>query len=241
MTALSKNARIAGLLYIVGSLLGIVRLVYIPSVLLVHGNPAATANNIASHELLFRLGIVSYLLCSALWIFVTLALYRLFKGVDKPLAVLMVILGSLVVTPIFFVNAINDVGALLFAGGTDFLSVIDKAHREAFVMLFLNLHHQLDLANGIFWGLWLIPLGLLAYRSRFLPRFLGIWLVVACFAYLADSFTGLLCPVYQPTVFKFAQPVQFAEVVFMLWLMLVGAKPQPALHTTPSTAATVES
>jgi len=86
MTSLAKNARVAGLLYILSSLFGIVRLIYIPSTLLVSENAAATTNNIARHELLFRFGIVSYLLCSALWIFVAFALYRLLKGVDQTLA-----------------------------------------------------------------------------------------------------------------------------------------------------------
>src|SRR5215469_15328996 len=223
MTSLSKNARVAGLLYIVSSLFGVVRLIYIPNTLILPGNAAATTNNIANHEMLFRFGIVSYMLCSALWIFVTLALYRLLKGVDQTLAVLMVILGSLVVTPIFFINTVNDAAALLFAGGADFLSVFDKAQREALVMLFLNLHHQLDLAID-FWGLWLIPFGLLVYRSRFLPRILGVWLMIACFAYLALSFTCLLFPVYEDKVWKFAQPVLFAEVAIMLWLAIMGAR-----------------
>lgn len=223
MTPLSKNARIAGLLYIVGSLFGIVRLVYIPTTLVVHGNAAATVSNITAHEALFRFGIVSYLLCGALWIFVTLALYRLFKGVDQTLAVLTVILGSLMVTPIFFVNTVNDAAALLFARGGDFLSVFDKPQRDAFTMLFLNLHHQLDLAINL-WGVWLIPFGLLVYRSRFLPRLLGVWLIVACFAYLALSFSGFLFPAYEGKVWKFAQPVLFAEVAIMLWLTIMGAK-----------------
>ena len=171
--------------------------------------------------MLFRFGIVSYLLCSALWIFVTLALYRLLRGVDQTLAVLMVILANLVVVPAFFVNTVNDVAALLFARGADFLSVFDKAQREAWVMLFLSLHHQLDLAID-FWGLWLIPFGLLVYRSRFLPRILGVWLLVACFAYLALTFAGLLFPAYEDRVFKFAQPVLFAEVAIMLWLVIMG-------------------
>src|SRR5258708_17468319 len=111
---LSKNARVAGLLYLLGSLFGIVRLIYVPNTLFVYGNATATAKNIAQHELLFRFGIVSYLLCAALWIFVTLALYRLFKAVNQALPVLMVILGSLMVTPIFFVNTVNDAAALLF-------------------------------------------------------------------------------------------------------------------------------
>lgn len=222
MTSLSKNARVAGLLYILSSLFGMVRLIYVPNVLFVHGNAAATASNIAGHELLFRFGIVSYLVCNALWIFVMLALYQLLKGVDQALAAVMVIL-SLMVTPISFVNIANDIAALLFARGADFLSVFDKAQREALVMLFLNLHHQLDLAWELL-GVSFIPFGLLVYRSRFLPRILGVWLMIASFAYMALSFTGLLFPGYEDKVIRFAQPVLFAEVALMLWLAIMGVK-----------------
>jgi len=224
MTLLSKNARVAGLLYIVASVIGAVRLIYIPEALFVHGDAAATANNIASHETLFRLGIVSGLLSAALFIFVTLALYRLLKEVDRELAVLMVILGSLMPVPIFFINSMTDAAALLFARGADFLSVIDKPQRDAFVRLFLNLHHQLDLANAIFWGLWLLPLGLLIYRSRFLPRFLGPWLMLECFAWLAFSFAGFLRPGSEDKVFTYSQPLMFAELATMFWLAIMGAK-----------------
>ena len=224
MTPLSKNARVAGLLYIVFSIFGVVRLIYIPNHLFVDGNAAATATNIAAHESLFRFGIVSYLLAAGGWIFVTLALYRLLKGVDQSLAVLMVILGGLVVVPISFLNAVNDVAALLFARGADFLSVFDKPQRNAFVTLFLRLHHHGDLANEIFWGLWLIPLGLLVYRSRFLPRFLGLWLMAGCLGYLAQSFTGFLLPQYEDKVFTYAQPFTISELAFMLWLVIMGAK-----------------
>jgi hypothetical protein len=224
MTSLSKNARVAGLLYILASVVGVARLMYIPSALIVHGNAAATANNIAAHESLLRLGIVSELLTSTLWIFVPLALYRLLKEVDQGLAVLMVILGSLMQVPIFFINSVTDAAALLFARGGVFLSVFDKPQRDAFVRLFLNLHHHLDLANAIFWGLWLLPFGLLVYRSRFLPRFLGVWLMIACFAWLAFSFSGLLLPAYEDRVFTIGQPFALGEVVTMLWLVIMGAK-----------------
>jgi hypothetical protein len=226
MTSISKNARIAGLLYIVASAVGFVRLAYIPKALFVQGNAAATATNIAAHESLFRLGFVSELVGGVLWLFVPLALYRLLKGVDRGLAVVMVILGSLMPVPIFFVNMVTDAAALLFARGADFLSVFDKPQREAFATLFLNLHHQLDLANMIFWGLWLLPFGLLVYRSCFLPRFLGVWLMAACFAWLALSFTGLLVPAYEGTVYTITQPVVFGEVATMLWLVIMGAKEQ---------------
>jgi len=198
--------------------------------LIVHGNAAATANNIAGHELLFRFGIVSYLLCNALWIFVIMALYRLLKGVDQAIAALLVVIG-LMATPISFVNSANDIAALLFARG-DFLSVFDKAQREALVMLFLNLHHQLDLAWQLL-GVFFIPFGLLVYKSRFLPRILGVWLIVACFAYLALSLTGLLFPAYEDKVIKFAQPVLFAEVAIMLWLAIMGVS-EKRLTTTSS-------
>jgi hypothetical protein len=224
---LSKNSRVAGLLYLLGSLFGIVRLLYVPKKLFVYGNAAATANNIAGHESLFRFGMVSYLLCGALWIFVTLALYRLLKGVNQALAVLMVILGSVVVVPIFFVNTVNDAAALLLVRGGGYLSVFDKPQSDALARLFLDLHHQLDLANEIFWGLWLIPFGLLVYRSRFLPRILGVWLIIACFGYLALSLTGLLFPDYEDQVSNIAQPLLLAELATMLWLLIMGATEKP--------------
>jgi hypothetical protein len=226
MTSLSKNARVAGLLYILFSVFGVVRLIYIPNKLFVTGNATATANNIAAHETLFRFGIVSYLLCAAGWIFVTLALYRLLKVVDQGVAVLMVLLGSLMPVPIFFLNAVNDAAALQLARGADFLNVFDKPQRDAFALLFLRLHHQGDLVNEIFWGLWLLPFGWLVYKSRFLPRILGIWLMLGCFGYLANSFTGLLSPLYEAKVFAYTQPLIIGELAVMLWLAIMGAKEQ---------------
>ena len=223
MTSLSKNARIAGLMYLVGSLVAIVRLVYIPDNLL-SDNVTATVNNIATHELLFRFGILTQLLTGVLWIFVTLALYRLFKEVDQGLAVLMVILGSLMVTPIFFVNSVNDAVALLF------VRVVNSCRRSTSrsamhsPCCFLRLHHYGDLANEIFWGLWLLPFGLLVYKSRFLPRVLGAWLMIACFSHLACSFTGFLFPAYEDKVINYTQPVEWAEAAILLWLIIMGAK-----------------
>lgn len=229
MTPLSKEARFAGLLYVLASAVGVVRLIYIPSALFVEGNAGLTATNIAAHEPLFRLGIVSSLVAAALWLWVTLALYRLLKRVDQDLALVMLILGGLMQVPLFFVNSASDVAALLFARGADFLSAFDKPQRDAFAALFLNLHHHLDLANAIFWGLWLIPFGLLVYRSSFLPRFLGVWLMLACLAWLALSMAGFLLPAYEDRVQVISQPLSLGEVVTMLWLVVMGAKERPAI------------
>ncbi len=230
----TKNpGRIAGFLYLLLVVAAPVRLIYIPSKLFVSGNATATANNIATHELLFRLGIVGDLLTGTIVIFVVLALYRLLKGVDQNHAVLMVILGGLMVTPIYFLNVLNDVAALLLVRGADFLSVFEKPQRDALAMLFLRLHHHGVLANEIFWGLWLFPFGALVFRSGFLPRFLGVWLIINGFAYLPMSFTGLLLPQYEDMVSNIAFPALLGEMAVMLWLVIKGAKVQPLAAPAP--------
>jgi hypothetical protein len=103
-------------------------------------------------------------------------------------------------------------------------------------MLFLRLHDHGVVVNEIFWGLWLFPFGFLVYRSRFLPRVLGVWLIVNGFAYLATSFTGLLSSQYERTVSNYAFPVMLGEVAIMLWLLIMGARP-PALDTAASSSA----
>src|ERR671935_2284581 len=135
MSSLKKDARIAGLLYLT-LMTAPLRLIYIPGKFFVAGNASATANNIATHETLFRLGILSDLFTATMAIFLTLALYRLFKVVDQGLAVVMVILGALMVTPIYFLNTINDAAALLLVRGADFLAAFDKPQRETLAMLF---------------------------------------------------------------------------------------------------------
>src|SRR2546428_11053474 len=223
----NKAARIAGAVYLSMAFTAPLRLIYIPSTLFVQGHATATANNIAAHEWLFRFGILGDLLTGTIGIFLALALYRLFKTVDQNLATLMVILGALMVTPIYFLNTLNDAAALLLARGADFLSVFGKPQRDAMAMLFLRLHHHGVVANEIFWGLWLFPLALLLLRSGFLPRFLGVWLIINGFAYLITSFTGLLLPQYENLVSNITFPALLGEMVFMLWLVIRGAKVQP--------------
>jgi hypothetical protein len=226
MTSTSKNARIAGFLYLLIVIVAPLRLMYIPKTLFVHGNATATADNIAAHETLFRLGIAGDLFCGTILIFLVLALYRLFRGLDQNLAVLVVILGGVLPAAINFFTVLNDAAALILVRGADFLSVFDKPQRDALAMLFLRMHAQEMLAAELLWGLWLIPLGILVYRSRFLPRFLGVWLIVNGFGYLANSFTGLLLQNYQNAVGDFTFPALTGEVAFMLWLLLKGAKEQ---------------
>ncbi|MFZ0311388.1 MAG: DUF4386 domain-containing protein [Candidatus Korobacteraceae bacterium] len=229
MSFTKDPGRFAGLLYVVTSIFGFFAMGYVPGKLMVDGNAAATAGNIVAHETLFRLGIASGLIGQAGFIFVAWALYALFKGVDQRQAALMVIL-IVVQVPIAFLNELNAIAALVLVRGADFLSIFDKPQREALAMLFLNLHdHGFNVAE-IFWGLWLFPLGLLVYRSRFLPRFLGVWLGLAGFAWVLLSLTSLLLPQYQHRVYTLSQPATIGEIVFMFWLLIKGARP-PAVDS----------
>ena len=227
MSSTHNPGRVAGFLYLLLVVTAPLRLMYIPSTLFVRGDATATANNIAAHEWLFRMGIVADLLTGTIAIFVVLALYRLLKEVDQHLAALMVILGGLMVVPIYFLNTLNDAAALMLVRGADFLSVFEKPQRDALAMLFLRLHHHGVVANEIFWGLWLFPFGILVFRSGFLPRVLGVWLIINGFAYLAISFTGLLLPEYESMVFNSALPATLGEIAIMLWLLIKGAKVRP--------------
>jgi hypothetical protein len=228
--------RFAGLLYILTSIIGFFGLGYVPGKLIVQGNAAATASNIAASETLFRLGVAANLIGQAGFILVALALYDLLKGVNRRHASLMAVL-ILVSVPIAFLNELNSFAALLLVRGTDFVSVFDKPQREALIMLFLKLHNRGFVVAEIFWGLWLFPLGLLVYRSRFLPRFLGVWLALAGFAWVILSLTGILLPEYADKVDTYSQPAVIGEIAFMLWLAIRGAKP-PAVDAATLPSAT---
>ena len=232
MRSTKNPGRFAGLLYVLTSMVGFFAMGYVPSKLMVHGNAAATAGNIAASEMLFRLGIAGELIGQAAFIFVALALYDLLKGVSRRHASLMVIL-IVVSIPIALVNELNSIAALVLVRGAEFLAVFEKPQRDALAMLFLTLHHHGFVVAEIFWGLWLFPLGLLVYRSRFLPRFLGVWLALAGIAWVLLSLTGILMPQYQNKVDTYSQPAFIGEIVFMLWLAIKGAQP-PALDATAS-------
>jgi hypothetical protein len=118
----------------------------------------------------------------------------------------------------------------MFARGADFLAVFDKPQRDALAMLFIRLHHQGVVANEIFWGLWLIPFGLLVYRSTFLPRVLGVWLIVNGLAYVAVSLSSLAFPQYQDEVGSIVFPALLGEVAIMLWLVIKGADAPKQQH-----------
>jgi hypothetical protein len=232
MDPVKKTARTAGLLYLLVVLTGPFVLIYVPGKLFVPGDATLTANNILAHESLFRSYIVVGLVSELLFISVVLTLYRLLKGVSRQLATLMVIV-ILIDAPLAFLSIANQVATLTFVRGADFLAVFDKPQRDVLATLLINIDRQGVLVSEIFWGLWLFPLGLLIFRSGFLPRFVGVWLIINGFAYVTMSCTGMLLPEYSEIVNTIAFPALFGEVALMLWLLIVGAKPKPVADTAP--------
>jgi hypothetical protein len=232
MKSNKKKARIAGLLYFATSIFGAFGLAYVPSVIFVANDAAATARNVQSHELLLRGGIVSNLFASIGFIFVALALYELLKGVHKGMAASMVILIGASI-PVSLYNEVNRLASLKLLNGTDYSSVFQKPQLDAMVLLFHGLWNQGNLVAQILWGLWLIPFGILVYRSRFLPRILGVLLLIACFGYLTSSVTLLLVPEFGPAVTRCSTLLNICELPIIFWLLIMGAKDQPITTSDP--------
>jgi hypothetical protein len=214
----NKTARVAGCLYLMLFPLGIFGIIYIPSSLIVLGDAATTASNIMANELLYRLSIVTALTLQIVYIFLALALYKLLNPVDKNNAVLMVIL-VLVAAPIAMLNELNHVAVLLVLSGSDFLTTFSLDQVRASVPLFLNLHEHGVFIAQIFWGLWLFPMGYLIFKSNFLPKALGILMIIGGFGYLVDSFVYFIFPDFDVTVSEFTF---LGELLLPLWLMFKG-------------------
>ena len=219
----NKAARIAGAVYVSMVFTAPFSLIYVPNKLIVRGDATATASNILSHETLFRLSILGDLVGQVIFICLAVALYRLLSNVNRTWALLMV--GFVLVSAaVGFLNTLNNIAALILFRGGDFLGVFDTAERNALGMLFIRLHSYGIFIAEIFWGLWLFPFGLLVFRSGFLPRFLGGWLMINCFGYVALSVIALFFQPYYNGAFKVLQPVLFGELAIMLWLLIKGAK-----------------
>ena len=233
INSLKKQSRIAALLYFVNGLPAPFALLYVPSVLIVRGDAAATANNVRNSEGLLRLGMAVELFSCTVAIFAVLAFYRLFKAVSHKHALAMMIL-FLISIPISYLNVLNDLAALTFARGPAFLSaVFDKAQLDALVLFLFRLHNQGIILAQIFWGLWLFPFGLVVMRSGFIPRFVGIAAITAGCGYVIASSVSLFLPPSAQGFADLAMILGLGELAF-LWLLIWGAKDQTSKLATPT-------
>jgi hypothetical protein len=228
MSWMKKPGRSAGLLYLLVGVTAPFNLLYLPSRFFVSGNAEATARNITSAPLIYRLCVLSGLLSSIAFIFLALSLYDLFQDVDRKQARLLVTLVAISVA-ISISNLVNELAPLVLLSGADFLSPFTKPQLDALALSFLRLRGAGIQLVTLFWGLWLLPFGILVVKSRFFPRLLGYLLFVACVGYLVLSITAIVLPAYRDAVSGVLFPYfGIGEVVMMLWLVVKGANvPRP--------------
>ncbi len=226
--SLKKTTRFAGLVYCIWVITGLFGMFYVPSQINMQGDAAATARNILSHEFLFRAGIINDLITHILWVVLVLILYRMFKQVSERQAKLLVAWVIVQIPVVFIMDAFSIASLMIFKGGI--LKTFALAQRQDLGVLFLKINDYGVLTLEMFWGLWLIPLAILVYKSRFLPRFLGVWLAITGIFYVVLSVTGIMLPQYKDLVIHsvFALPAELGELVFALWLLIMGAKAREA-------------
>jgi hypothetical protein len=222
--SLKKTARIAGVLYLIWIITGLYAMFYLPSQTIVRDDAVATANKILANEFIFRTGIINDIISSVIWVFMVLLFYRMFKQVNERQAKLLVAFVIVQIPVAFISDAFNLTSLMIFKG--ELLKTFDLSQRQDIGMLFLKISDYGVLTLEMFWGLWLLPLALLVYRSRFLPRFLGVWLAITGIFYLVLSFTSIMLPQYKDMISNspFALPAEVGEVALMLWLLIKGAK-----------------
>jgi hypothetical protein len=232
MNSLKKSARVAGILYIIMDIFMIFSGMVVVPKIYVPGDAVATVSNILASEWLFRLGFVSWIVGYIVYLFLVLALYNLFKSVDKGQARLMVIL---VVTsvPIAILNMLNQYAPILLLSGAGHLSAFTPAQLQTLSMVFLDMYQHGIMLSEVFWGLWLIPFGLLVYKSRFVPKVLGVLLIVGCFGHLLSFFSTFLFPGYSAILIPISEMVMFGELPIFLWLLIKGVNIQQLSITEP--------
>lgn len=229
INSLKKTARVAGMLYIIMDICLIFSGMYVDPKLYVPGDTVATVGNILGFQWLFRLGFVSNLVGLILQLFLVHALYELFTSVDKVQVRLMVIFIVAGVS-VAFLNTLNQYAPILLFSKDGYLSTFNPAQLQTLAMVFLDLYNNGTIIAEIFWGLWLIPLGLLVYRSGFVPRMLGVLLMIGCLGHLISFLLTFLFPNHSTILTSIAEMAMIGELPIFLWLLIKGVQDQkPAL------------
>ncbi|MBL8995449.1 MAG: DUF4386 domain-containing protein [Spirochaetia bacterium] len=222
-TSPNRTAKYAALLHLALAVLSGFSFMGVDNRILVEGNAAATAHNVAAMDGLIRVGLIANLAGQAIFLFLAHALYKLLSPVDKGLARLMVILVVASV-PIAFLNSLNQLAAVQLLGQSTSLAAFTTTQLQALAMVFLKLQFLGTMIAQVFWGLWLFPFGLLVYRSGFLPRFVGVLLMLGCFGYLADSFLAFTFPALSAYAAPGIWVSAIAELSFIFWVLIRGIK-----------------
>ena len=198
---------------------------------IVYGDAVATASNILASQQQFRLGIMADLMAQIIMLFLPLALFQLFKGINRNVALFMVIAGYMGV-PITCVNMLNQTAAVLLLDGADYLKAFNLEQIQVLASFFLEMQKYGYTFAHIFFGIWLFPMGYLVYKSTIIPKFVGIWLILGGSVYVTQTFMVLYIPQYEETFVGIAGLTGLSEFVLCAWLIVRGLLPQ---KTDPAT------
>jgi len=232
MTSPRRLARIAGVLYLLVGVFGGFAEGFVDPKMYVAGNAAATAGNLVSNAGLVRMGVVAHLLDGTFFVFLALTLYILLKHVNKSVARAMVVLVVLA-TGIICLNAVFQFEGLRVATDTSYAAAFGVAGSNALALLLLDTQHYGTLAAQVFFGLWLVPLGYLAFKSEWFAKWLGVVLVVGGACYLVDLLAAFLAPDLGKEIHSIVViPSAIAEISMVVYLLVIGVK-------TPKAAARI--
>ena len=229
-------ARIAGSLYLIVAVLGGFAELYVRSTIVVAGDATGTADNIRASATLFRVGFVSDLVQATFFLLTAMALYLLLRDVHELVARAMVVIVAVSVA-IICLNLLNQYVALQLATGEEYASAFGAAGSDALSGLFADMHAAGYLIAEMFFGLWLLPLGYLVYRSGYFPKVLGVLLMIGCIGYLVDLFAHFLAPGIAGSIGPFVvAPAAVGELSFVAWLLVKGVRVRERDTLVPAVA-----
>jgi hypothetical protein len=218
MDSNKKTARVAGLLYLLLAITAAFGIMYAPSQLFVKGDAVKTATNVLANPMLYGLGTLAHLISQILFIYLGLYLYRLFRNVDEFQAKAMFAL-IMVQVPVVFVIEIFYISALWVLKG-ELLPSFSLLQQQEIAYMFMRIHSYGIMMLGIYYGLWLIPLGILFWKADFMPKIIGGMLILGGITYLYDSFAFILAPNYR--IEAMMMIVTIAEISTVFWLLIKG-------------------
>ncbi len=231
MISEKQRARLAGLSFLAVIGFGVFAEFYVRQKIYVFNDPSATVNNIAEFSSLFSMGIVSDLIMALAYFLFPLILYPLFLSVSKNHLRLMIFSVSIAVT-ILCLNTINLLAALEMAGGGDYLGALSADQRESWTTFFLKMHAKGYKVAQIFYGLYLLPLGYLIYRSGRIPKLIGIFLMLGFAGDFIDFFRYFLFPNVDSVLLdNITLPADLGEFSLCLWLLIMGIRPLKSTQT----------
>jgi hypothetical protein len=235
-TSPKRLARIAGALYLLNAITAGFAYGFVEIKMYTAGNAATTAGNVVANSGLVRLGVVADLFQATVWVFLAMTLYLLLKHVNKSVASAMVVLVA-IGAGIVCLNTVFEFEGLRVATGAVNLAALGTAGSSALVLLLLDTQHYGILIAQIFYGLWLVPLGYLAYNSAgWFPKWLGILLIVGGVCYLVDLLALFLVPDFGQMIHLFVGviPTTIAEVSMALYLLVIGVRTQKPDERIPA-------